>query len=133
MTDDRLIQHVQRHFVATVRSAKIALDSKKLADMQQRAEGVSDYPQDIARRIAHQLHDPLPPVPPLPLGFDAGPDDEDARTFATRALTAAASIALRASVLRDLKQLQTAALLVLAFGDAAEVRLRIAVREARER
>lgn len=131
MTDDRLIQHAQRHFMATVRSAEIALKAKTLADMQQRAEGVSDYPQDIARRIAHQLHAPLPPVPPLPLGFDPGPDDEDARAFAARALIEASVIATKATTWTNLPALQTAALLVLAFGDAAEVRLRIALREAR--
>lgn len=132
MTSERLVQHAQVHFLATARAAKNALAPKlKLSVMQQKAEMVSDYPDDIAKRIAHALQEPRPPIPPLPDSFAMDIDGEDARGFAVRALTVALGLAAQAAMLTDLRLLQRQALLILAFGDAAEVRLRIAVHEAR--
>lgn len=133
MTSERLVQHAQRHFLATARCARNALAPKlKLSVMQQKAEMVSDYPDDISKRIAHALQEPRPPIPPLPDTFDPDIEGEDARAFAVRALTIANELALNAATLTDLRALQQRALLILAYGDAAEVRLRIAVREARD-
>lgn len=133
MTNERLIQHAQLHLTAVVRVAQHALRCKDIRDMQQNAESVSDYPEDIVRRISHQLQEPIPPVPPLPLSFPPyEPDDESPRDFATRCLLQAIEIAKAGALLSDLKALRTHASLILAYGDAAEVRLRIAIKEARK-
>lgn len=133
MTEARLLQYCQRHMLATAKAAERALRTRQLAALQQRAEGVSDYPKDIVTRITHHEGQPeVPPVPPLPEDFHLGADDEDARGFAVRALTYTQQAATDAATLTDLLKIQQAALTILALGDAAETRLLIAIREARE-
>lgn len=132
MTEATLLRHAHRHLVATAKIAAGAIKERDLRDMQQRAEGVSDYPDDIVKRISHFLIQPsIPPKPPLPVYFPPGDEHESAREFATRCLLKAAQLANTAITNTDLLQIQSAALLILAFGDAAELRLRIAVKEAR--
>ena len=130
--DDELVVHVHRHFRAMARSAQLGLKQTKVAEMQRCADGVSEYADAIVRRIAHALQEPMPVVPPLPADFTLELADESARGFAMRCLTIAEVLAVAAMTLTDVRALQTEAVHVLCFSDAAESRLRIAIREARE-
>ena len=132
MADDQLLEHVHRHFRAMARSAQLGLKQTKLVEMQRCADGVSEYADAVVRRIAHAFQEPMPVVPPLPADFTLELANESARGFAMRCLTIAEVLAVAAGTLTDVRALQTEAVHVLAFSDAAESRLRIAIREARD-
>lgn len=131
MREETLIQFSQKHLLATVVVAERALVEKDIRWLQQRMEGISDYPQDIVKRISHFLHEFSPPLPVLPEELEDS--DEAPKPFAIRVARMAIIIAGQAAELTDLREIRDQSLLLLRIGDEAESRLRTFIKEQREK